>query len=52
MAMHGLTVVVVAGWVFGFFVPVIPKTDKSMARHPGFVDYQSRNGLLLPAFEQ
>jgi protein-S-isoprenylcysteine O-methyltransferase Ste14 len=48
MSLHWLPFVVVAGWVFGFFVPNMIKKDKSMARHAGFDKYKSRTGMLFP----
>ncbi len=48
MSMHWLPFLVVAGWVFGFFVRNMLKKDRSLSRHPGFADYKRRTGLLFP----
>jgi protein-S-isoprenylcysteine O-methyltransferase Ste14 len=48
MSWHWLPFLVLAGWVFGFFVRNMWAKDRSMARHPGFASYKARTGLLFP----
>lgn len=48
MAAHWLPFLVLACWVFGFFLRNMLAKDRSLARHPGFDDYRRRAGLLLP----
>ena len=48
MSMHWLPFLILAGWVFGFFVRNMLAKDRSLARHPGFEDYRKSSGLLLP----
>ncbi|HME48057.1 DUF1295 domain-containing protein [Mycobacterium sp.] len=48
MSLHWLPFLVLAGWVFGFFVRNMLQKDKSLSRHPGFEQYKKRSGLLLP----
>jgi len=43
-----LPFVVLAGWVFGFFVEKMLAKDKSPSRHPGFQQYERNSGLLFP----
>lgn len=52
MSLHWLPFLVLAGWVFGFFVRNMLAKDKSLSRHSGFAEYQSRTGLLLPKLFQ
>jgi hypothetical protein len=40
--------VILAAWVFRFFVPNMIKKDRSMARHAGFAEYKKATGLLFP----
>ena len=48
MAMHWLPFVILAAWVFGFFVRNMIKKDRSISRHPGFGDYKKHTGMLFP----
>ena len=48
MSMHWLPFLILAGWVFGFFLRNMLEKDKSMARHPRFEEYRRRTGLLFP----
>jgi protein-S-isoprenylcysteine O-methyltransferase Ste14 len=48
MSMHWLPFVILAGWVFGFFVRNMLAKDRSLARHAGFEDYRKSSGLLFP----
>jgi protein-S-isoprenylcysteine O-methyltransferase Ste14 len=48
LSMHWLPFVILAGWVFGFFVRNMLAKDRSLARHPGFEDYRKSSGLLFP----
>jgi protein-S-isoprenylcysteine O-methyltransferase Ste14 len=48
MSMHWLPFLILAAWVFGFFVRNMRKKDKSMSRHPGFEAYRSRTSMLFP----
>jgi protein-S-isoprenylcysteine O-methyltransferase Ste14 len=48
MSWHWLPFLVLAGWVFGFFVRNMWAKDRSLARHPGFASYKARTGLLFP----
>jgi len=48
MSMHWLPFLILAGWVFGFFVRNMLAKDRSLARHPGFEDYRKSSGLLFP----
>jgi protein-S-isoprenylcysteine O-methyltransferase Ste14 len=48
MSMHRLPFLILAGWVFGFFVRNMLAKDRSLARHPGFDDYRKSSGLLFP----
>jgi protein-S-isoprenylcysteine O-methyltransferase Ste14 len=48
LSMHWLPFLILAGWVFGFFVRSMMAKDRSMARHPGFEDYRKSSGLLFP----
>ena len=50
MSYHWLPFLVLAGWVFGFFVRNMLAKDKSMSRHPDFAGYKSKTGLLFPKF--
>ncbi|MEI9999339.1 MAG: DUF1295 domain-containing protein [Verrucomicrobiota bacterium] len=50
LSWHWLPFCVLGAWVFGFFVPNMLRKDKSLSRHPGFAEYKSRSGLLLPRF--
>jgi hypothetical protein len=46
--MHWLPFLIIAGWVFGFFVRNMLAKDRSLARHPVFDDYRKSSGLLFP----
>ena len=48
MSMHWLPFVILAGWVFGFFVRNMLAKDKSLSRYPEFAEYKKRTGLILP----
>jgi steroid 5-alpha reductase family enzyme len=48
MSMHWLPFLVLAGWVFGFFVKNMLAKDKSLSRHAQFAEYKKRSGLLFP----
>lgn len=48
MSLHWLPFVILAGWVFGFFVRNMFKKDRSLSRHPGFEAYKKRTGMLFP----
>jgi protein-S-isoprenylcysteine O-methyltransferase Ste14 len=48
MAMHWLPFVVLAGWVFGFFVRNMLAKDRSLSRYPEFEAYRASTGLLFP----
>ena len=48
MSLHWLPFLILAGWVFGFFVRNMRKKDRSLSRHPGFDEYRKRTGLLFP----
>jgi len=48
MSRHWLPFLILAGWVFGFFLRNMLEKDKSMARHPRFEEYRRRTGLLFP----
>jgi steroid 5-alpha reductase family enzyme len=48
MSLHWLPFLILAGWVFGFFLRNMLKKDRSMSRHPRFEQYRRRTGLLFP----
>lgn len=48
MSLHWLPFLVLAGWVFGFFVRNMLAKDRSMSRYPDFAEYKQRTGLLFP----
>lgn len=48
MSRHWLPFVILAAWVFGFFVRNMLGKDRSLARYPQFADYKRRSGLLFP----
>ncbi len=50
MSLHWLPFLVLAGWVFGFFVRNMLAKDRSMSRHPDFAEYKRTTGLLFPKF--
>jgi protein-S-isoprenylcysteine O-methyltransferase Ste14 len=50
LSWHWLPFLVLAGWIFGFFLRNMWAKDRSLARHPGFAAYKARTGLLLPKF--
>jgi len=52
MSLHWIPFVVLAAWVFGFFVRNMMRKDKSLSRHPGFAEYKGRTGLLFPKLIQ
>jgi steroid 5-alpha reductase family enzyme len=46
---HWLPFLVLAAWVFGFFLRNMQSKDRSLARHPDFSAYKARTGLLFPS---
>jgi protein-S-isoprenylcysteine O-methyltransferase Ste14 len=48
LSMHWLPFLILAGWVFGFFLRNMVAKDRSLSRHPGFEDYRKSSGLLFP----
>jgi len=48
MSLHWLPFLILAGWIFGFFLGNMFKKDESLARYPQFEAYKKRTGLLLP----
>ncbi|MGO8766703.1 MAG: DUF1295 domain-containing protein [Limisphaerales bacterium] len=48
MSLHWLPFVILAVWVFGFFVKNMLKKDQSLSRYPQFAEYKKRTGLLFP----
>ncbi len=48
MSLHWLPFLVLAGWVFGFFVRNMLAKDKSLSRYPEFEAYKKRTGLVFP----
>lgn len=48
MSLHWLPFLILAGWIFGFFVRNMLKKDKSISRYPEFEDYKKKSGLLFP----
>lgn len=52
MSLHWLPFVILAAWVFGFFVRNMLQKDRSMARYARFAAYRSHSGLLIPKLWQ
>lgn len=50
LSLHWLPFLVLAGWVFGFFVRNMLAKDKSLSRYPEFSKYKKKTGLVLPKF--
>jgi steroid 5-alpha reductase family enzyme len=50
MSLHWLPFLILACWVFGFFVRNMLKKDRSLSRYPHFEEYKKRTGLLFPKF--
>jgi protein-S-isoprenylcysteine O-methyltransferase Ste14 len=48
MAVHWLPFVILAGWIFGFFVGNMLAKDESLSRYPDFEAYRAKSGLLFP----
>jgi protein-S-isoprenylcysteine O-methyltransferase Ste14 len=48
MSLHWLPFLVLAAWVFGFFVRNMLAKDKSLSRYAEFSEYKKKTGLLLP----
>lgn len=48
LSMHWLPFLILAGWVFGYFLRNMMQKDKSISRHAGWEEYKQRSGLLLP----
>ncbi len=52
MSLHWLPFLILAGWVFGFFVRNMHKKDQSLSRHPQLEPYRKRAGQLFPKLNQ
>ena len=50
MSLHWLPFLVLAGWVFGFFLRNMFAKDKSLSRYAEFSEYKKKTGLVLPKF--
>jgi steroid 5-alpha reductase family enzyme len=50
MSLHWLPLVILAAWVFGFFVRNMLRKDRSLSRYPQFEEYKRRTALLFPKF--
>lgn len=48
MSFHWVPFLILAAWVFGFFVRNMLAKDRSLSRYPEFSDYKARTGLLIP----
>lgn len=48
MSLHWLPFLILAGWVFGFFVRNMLAKDTSLSRYQEFAEYKKRTGLVLP----
>jgi len=48
MSFHWLPFLVLAGWIFGFFVRNMLAKDKSLSRHSDFEQYKKKTGILFP----
>ncbi|PSB01431.1 methyltransferase family protein [Merismopedia glauca] len=48
LTQHWLPLLILAGFLLGIFVPNMLKKDNSLAKYPGFVDYQANSGLFFP----
>lgn len=48
MSLHWLPFLILAAWIFGFFLRNMLKKDKSMSRYPQFEEYRKRTGMLFP----
>jgi protein-S-isoprenylcysteine O-methyltransferase Ste14 len=48
MSLHWLPYLVLAAWVFAFFVRNMLAKDKSLARYAELAEYRRKSGLLLP----
>jgi protein-S-isoprenylcysteine O-methyltransferase Ste14 len=48
MSLHWLPFLVLAAWVFGFFVKNMLAKDKSLSRYPEFSEYKKKTGLVIP----
>jgi protein-S-isoprenylcysteine O-methyltransferase Ste14 len=48
MSLHWLPFLVLAAWVFGFFLRNMRSKDKSLSRYPEFSAYRTKTGLLFP----
>jgi len=48
MSLHWLPFLILAGWVFGFFVRNMLAKDKSLSKYEEFAEYKKRTGLVLP----
>lgn len=45
-----LTILVLSGWVCGYFVRNLLSKDKSLARYPQFAAFKQKSGRLFPIF--
>lgn len=48
MSWHWIPYVVLAGWVFGFFLRNMVNKDKSLSRHSEWENYKKKSWLLFP----
>jgi steroid 5-alpha reductase family enzyme len=48
LAQHWLPFLILAAFIGFVFIPNMLKKDKSLARYPGFADYQASSGLFFP----
>ena len=48
LSMHWLPFLILAVWVFGYFLRNMWQKDKSLSRYEGWEEYKKNSGLLLP----
>jgi steroid 5-alpha reductase family enzyme len=48
LSMHWLPFLILAGWIFGFFLRNMRRKDASISRHEGWEQYKKHSGLLFP----
>lgn len=48
MSLHWLPFLVLAGWVFGFFLRNMWRKDESLSKYSEFEEYSENSGLLIP----
>jgi steroid 5-alpha reductase family enzyme len=48
LAMHWLPLLIILLYILVIWTPNMLKKDKSLARYPGFVEYQRRSKLFIP----